>query len=764
MKNYLILILLLTSTNLNAQLMVSRVNTPDTQQSSLNYNERLHLNINSNFLLAGETLLFNVRCTNSFTHLYSDLSAIAYVEVINEEAKSILQTRIGLIDGQGSGDFFLPSTLRTGNYTLIAYTNWMRNFPDKDFFKTTITIINPFKKPDHQFSKSKQKTAIEFFPEGGQILAGTPNTIGFIIASNTSKNIPYSIKIVDNLGNLVTESKSSNEGSGIVNFLPLPGRVYKAIVSDTHASFIKNLPTSKEDGIGIRTVSLEKFIDVTLTYRGKENNRSATLAVQHQGNDVYKSPIIFESDSVKIKIRSNILPSGLSQIVVLNSANQVECERTIFIRPDSQKQLSIALQKKDFKQREKVSLNINLKDSLSPADLSMSVRKIDKNITKTALSDAIVDHTMSDKLIDFLCLTDRRNEKNNDPGTVNDFKNPKYIPEVRGITISGTVTNLSDAPIVNELIYLSIPSVNYLFLVSKTDSTGSFYFTTNKINSNTDVVIQLAPENKSKYRIKLKNEFLDDYQEFTPAPSLIDSSFSTLIKERSVFAQLENVYYSEKRDSVITNPGKNRFYGMPDKTYLLDNYVRFPTLDDVFIEYIPEISLRKKGEQYSIKVVNYKTGAAFNEDPLILLDGIPIFDHNEVINFSPLLIKKIEIIKRRYFYGPLDLYGIISLETYKGDGMNIPFKDYTVKQMMGIQPEKIYYQPTYDKEDFIRIPDFRIQLYWNPSLRVNSNQTNQVEFYTSDVNGDFEISIEGTDLKGNRISLRETISVNQSEN
>jgi len=756
MTKYLLLILFLSHSILKAQLNADSLKS---WHRSFNYNEKVDVTVNSKFLLVGESLLFNIQCSNSSTGYISDLSAIAYIELVNEEAIPIFQTRVELKNGYGSGDFFLPSTLRTGNYTLIAYTNWMRNFSIDGFYTSNITIINPFKKPDYAFTKNKQEVIIEFFPEGGNILAGTLNTIGYIISGGLQNNTSYTIKIIDDSGNVVTESTSTNEGTGTINLLPFSKGEYKAIVSNSSHSFIANLPSIKEDGIGIHVNIAKKFINVHLLNRATENTRSVMLVVQHQGSYVYKSNILFESDSFKIKIDNNLLPSGLSRIAVLDSANQVKCERTIFIRPDFQKQPDVSLDKINYKNREKVSLKINAKDKNSPAIVTVNVRKIDKYINKNDFSGNSIDYRMTDQYIDLLCLLAITKSKPYYRSVLNDNKGKIYIPEVRGVTISGMVTNSTNIPIANELVYLSIPSKNYLFLVSKTDSLGHFYFTTNRVKFNTSSIIQLAPESKNKYQIKLNSEFLNDYQAFTPTPIILDSSISVLIKERSIFGQLENVYYSIKQDSAIANATEDRFYGIPDKIYSLDKYVRFPSLDDVFIEYIPEISLRKNGEQFNIKVVNYKTGTVFNEDPLILLDGIPIFDHNNVIELNPLLIDKIEIIKRRYFYGPLDLNGIISLETYKGDGMNISSKDYNIKEIIGIQPQKDYYQPNYEKEDLTRIPDFRIQLYWEPSLLINNNQASLVEFYTSDVDGDFEISIDGLDLDGNRIAYKTVISV-----
>ena len=55
------------------------------------------------------------------------------------------------------------------------------------------------------------------------------------------------------------------------------------------------------------------------------------------------------------------------------------------------------------------------------------------------------------------------------------------------------------------------------------------------------------------------------------------------------------------------------------------------------------------------------------EDPLILLDGIPVFDVDKIIAYDPLKVRKLEVVAARYYRGPINAYRIVSLTTYSGD-------------------------------------------------------------------------------------------------
>ncbi len=140
------------------------------------------------------------------------------------------------------------------------------------------------------------------------------------------------------------------------------------------------------------------------------------------------------------------------------------------------------------------------------------------------------------------------------------------------------------------------------------------------------MILQVNPATCADCKVKLDVTGLSDYSGFVPEPLEIDSSFRKIIERRSIQAQIENAYYTEKQDSLITKGNNRRFFGQPDKIYKLDDFVRFPTMEDVFIEYVVEVILKKKSDQYEIRAMNFKERFAFNGKPLILLDGIPIFD------------------------------------------------------------------------------------------------------------------------------------------
>ncbi|WP_417942750.1 hypothetical protein [Flavobacterium sp. RS13.1] len=141
-KNLHIIILLLLG-----NLLVSAQNN-NFQGKNQNINtltqETIYLNSNTTTFLTGETLYYKLFCLNPLNNTPSLISKIAYIELIDNSKNSLQQTKVYLEKGIGSGEYFIPTTLKTGNYKVIAYTKWMLNNPKPQVNEIDIFIINPF--------------------------------------------------------------------------------------------------------------------------------------------------------------------------------------------------------------------------------------------------------------------------------------------------------------------------------------------------------------------------------------------------------------------------------------------------------------------------------------------------------------------------------------------------------------------------------------------------------------------------------------------
>jgi hypothetical protein len=186
--------------------------------------------------------------------------------------------------------------------------------------------------------------------------------------------------------------------------------------------------------------------------------------------------------------------------------------------------------------------------------------------------------------------------------------------------------------------YVIVPGEQFQMRTSISDDNGNLFFPMTGMEGPRHLIFETNTQKDSNYIFSLNKPILQRY----PAEPLEKNADNAM------------------DDSLV-------FYGKPDKRYLLDDYVRFPTLEEVFREYVLEVRISKIRNEYHFAVINTPFRLYFNEEPLILLDGVPVFDYKKLMAIDPLKIKKMEVVARKYYYGSLVCNGIVSLFSYDGD-------------------------------------------------------------------------------------------------
>lgn len=110
--------------------------------------EVMHITHTGPVVFTGEYLYYAIQCFNVQTRRTSQISTLAYVALINQAGEEIFEHKLRLERGMSRGDFFMPTTLPTGTYKLIGYTQWMKNSGLRQLFQDDIAIVNPYTVPD----------------------------------------------------------------------------------------------------------------------------------------------------------------------------------------------------------------------------------------------------------------------------------------------------------------------------------------------------------------------------------------------------------------------------------------------------------------------------------------------------------------------------------------------------------------------------------------------------------------------------------------
>ena len=221
------------------------------QYQSGNLQEKLFVHTDKTFYLAGETVWFKMYAVDASFHKPLTTSRIAYIEMLNKDLKPVIQTKISISNGGGSGSFILPGFLPSGNYIFRAYTSWMKNYPVDFFYEQSIRIVNTLKTTP-TIKAEKWPSAIQFFPEGGNFVSGLPAKMAFKATDGEGKGLECMGIIVNQHYDTIAAFQSLHDGMGSFLMTPEKNTVYYAVLR-MHDSLIKQkLPDVEANGFVMR--------------------------------------------------------------------------------------------------------------------------------------------------------------------------------------------------------------------------------------------------------------------------------------------------------------------------------------------------------------------------------------------------------------------------------------------------------------------------------------------------------------------------------
>lgn len=751
--------------------------------------EKLFLHIDRSYYLAGEILWFKVYNVDGSFHKPLDLSKVAYIEILSPENHPVLQTKVALLNGYGDGSIFLPASLSSGNYQVRAYTNWMKNFEPECYFRSSITIVNTFKEPEPPATIAERYDA-QFFPEGGNLVNGLKNRIAFRVINSQGVGVEFKGEVYDQNKNLVASFQPHKFGIGNFSFIPTINQTYTAVITDAHgSSSTYKLPVVVEEGyvMSVRD-TLESQIVIPVQKKGETSDERIPfvylIASTRQSLDVAGARVI-KNGKASFLINKKDLGEGISQLTLFDDQLQPVAERLYFKRPERKLEIKVQTDQLLYGKRKKVKLEIaseNNSNQSEPANISVAITRndslstIDHDDIQTYLlftselngrieSPEYYFQALDNEALDNLLLTHgwRRFSMKN---ITDDKKSvPSYIPEYRGHIINGKIVDESGNPISRINTYLSSPGKNIQLFTSRSDERGGIQFETNYFFGAKKIIAQAEPGKTSNYRIELKDPFSEKFASYPMPLYHFKPEKGKQILDRSVAMQAQDIYQGKKINNFSNSIyDTTSFYGKADETYILSDYTRFPTMEDVLREYVPGVSVRKRKDNFYFRVPDNINKAIFKDNPLVLLDGLPIFDLNKIMAFDPLKVRKLEVITRKYYLGYQTYSGVVSYTTYRGDlgGFELDPQSISV-DYEGLQQRREFYSPKYETQKQIesRIPDQRNLLYWNPSVTTDKNGKCQIEFYSSDVDGDFKIDVQGITKNGLAGNVRSSFKVSK---
>ena len=761
------------------------VQTRVDQEQSTAFQEKLFVHTDKTFYLAGEILWLRLYCLDAASHRPLDLSKLAYVEVLGPDNRPALQGKIALDKGHGEGSFSLPPSIHTGNYRLRAYTNWMKNDGPQNFFEQPITIVNVFgglpvgadstDTLGHRIFTKPEPYHLALFPEGGDLVTGLRSTIAFEATDDQDRALSATGFIADEHNDTLLSFHTGQDGMGSSTFIPAKGKTYHALMACPDGITRSwPLPDPQDQGIVLHLrdpdAHILTFVAHVSAGRSPQDLRFFVRSAAHAAFSNQLPEV--SGDSATFTISRDSLTEGINRFTIFDGQGRPLAERAVFLPPHQRLLLTANTNQATYATRQKVALTIDARTEQGtaiPSDLSLAVYRLDSlqgypatdiyrylwlssdwqgRTPRTPIVDDQSDTTSSDLLMLTHGWTRFRWNDILRPGS----QVPSYAPEIRGQFISGRLTEpQSTRPGKGVVTWLTAPGSVFQFASAITDSDGRFHFDIKDFYGSEGIVIH-TPSELPRYKIDLTSPFSELYDPTPLPPFRLPEPQRKFLIEHSIGMQVQNVYTGDSLNRFrLPLIDSTPFYGKGDYTYHLDDYTRFTSMEEVLREYVREINVGHEHGHLHMIMLDEPAHATFDDGKtLVLLDGIPV-PADSIFNYDPQKVKRLDVIPREYIMGPSRFSGIASYTTYKGDyeGLELDPTSLLI-DYDGLQWHREFYSPAYntDKQTQSRMPDFRNLLYWNPAIETGAAATNAIQFYTSDLPGDYLIVVQGISSDG----------------
>ncbi len=778
--------------------------------------EKVYLHLDRPVYGTGETIWFNAYLVDALRHRPDSLSRIVYVELLSPQRRLVARRTLRVEEiGLAHGDIELDDSLRAGTYVLRAYTNWMRNQGPAFFYQHQLQVwpaapTQPVDKPGPltPARPGAQKTApakvdVQFFPEGGTLVAGLPSTVAFKAQAATGRGVAISGQLLDAQNKPVgTGFKSQHLGMGHFSFTPAAGQQYHARVTLPGGGTADYpLPAAQASGYALHVADNGENFAIEARYAGATPPGPALLVSEVRGYIVGLPPRPLTSDGKPVTwtVAKSKYPNGIVHFTLFDAQSRPQAERLAFAQngPAALK-ITLTADKAAYAPHERVLMKAQVTDaSGQPVTTRFSVAVAEQG---AATLDANAETIASN-----LLLTSDLAGYVEEPGYY--FKNqspeitqalddllltqgwrrfvwkdllagPVPAPQYRAeqeLAIRGQVTGMGHNPIANsQLTFVQTKPIRQ-FLSATTDAQGRFSFVGFDGKDTTVVTLQARRVNGGA-NVTVRPDLGAHTQGGLPLPGLpgvaaappavadyVRRSRQQRVVERQNMPA-DDIRNVQLADVAVTGQRSQSVIPSDDPRRLIPGVVGGTVLDFTKMPEaqsgIPIFSLlqgRVAGLTISGNPPNQSIQIRNSGTPLIILDGQRV-DADVINTINSVDVEAVEVYKGNEAAifggsgGAIAIFTKRGNKNYKGPLPGGPRENTSlaIVKLPGYYQAREFYRPRYGAP-VLNAPEAdprRLTIYWNPSLQTDSKGVAEFTFYTADGSGNFQATAEGLTLTG----------------
>ena len=335
------------------------------------------------------------------------------------------------------------------------------------------------------------------------------------------------------------------------------------------------------------------------------------------------------------------------------------------------------------------------------------------------------------------------------------------VPEYEGEIIRAHVIGEDGVAerVMNKYAFISSPGTGESVYSEAIDPDGTATFFTANIYGDREMFLEIEGLDAGQAcHLEIQSPFLNLPVGDIPALQLY-AGWAPALELRGLGMQLEKNFNADTLYAALPARTHRIFDERERKRYILDDYTRFPVMEELFTEFIPEVRVRRVNGTRTLQVWQPDRLGSFyfpQGGAMVLLDGIPVLDHAKILDYDPLLVKYIDIYADSYLFGIRSFPGVVNFVTYKGSLPSMQFDSQVrVADFQGCALPLAYTCAGVGSD----YPDYRQTLYWHPLLTLAPGESVELECKTPAYSGRFDVVAEGLSARGEAVSAQATLNV-----
>ncbi len=396
--------------------------------------EKVYLHLDNTCYFLGDTLWYKGYVMRSDRGTLTDLSKILYVELLTPDGYSVERQQLEMEDGTAHGMFVLKDTLYAGYYELRAYTRWMLNFGQceyphvrisedlfyskkmaKEFFrdyeKLYSRVFPVYDKPEEAGDfvkdmtlrpmrryyktpkKKKPKVDLRFYPEGGNLVAGTACRVALELNGEEGQHLGgMELSVRDKDGKVAAVCRTDERGRTTFRLPDVSEDAdYRATFTYKGYEYEEELPEVEKEGCALAITVGDSVVEAVVQAVGVDS--PVAVHVMSGGVSRFYRPLpvsLLSSGGVdaadgtasgcrtcRMAIPLDSLPTGVNQLTVFDGKGRIYADRLFFVNHHDYGAPGLAVSgvRQSYEPFDSITLHLQLAD---PADslssLSLAVR------------------------------------------------------------------------------------------------------------------------------------------------------------------------------------------------------------------------------------------------------------------------------------------------------------------------------------------------------------------------------------------------------